>query len=105
MRPAGAKPLRVLGLRHVVSPPVSERVARALVPARDRSAPSRAALACAASNAASFSALLPTALMRLPFRFPSLTDIIPLPTDVLGYPKLLLGTGLVLFVAYEALKF
>ena len=43
--------------------------------------------------------------MRLPFRFPSLTDIIPLPTDVLGYPKLLLGTGLVLFVAYEALKF
>ena len=56
------------------------------------------------SGAARFGGLLaaalPTALMRLPFR--SLADAIPL--DVLGHPKLLLGTGLVLFVAYQALK-
>ena len=50
------------------------------------------------------SAVLPTALMRSLPSLPSLGDLIPL-TDVLGHPKLLLGVGLAVVLAYKALKF
>ena len=47
------------------------------------------------------SAVLPTALIR---SLSSLPDLIPL-ADVLGHPKLLLGVGLAVVLAYKALKF
>ena len=50
------------------------------------------------------SAVLPTALVRSLPSLSSLPSLIPL-ADVLGHPKLLLGVGLAVVLAYKALKF